>query len=428
MPDSAETRDFHGQVMNTQTNMSVSKVLLGASPTALRVKNKARTLEIVSNHVLVDVDFCAKNNFNTGIQRVTRNTIQNFPEGSRYLLTCWNSDHTSLRLLTELEKKRVLEWSTDGVYKSSRREFVPNSMIIPWESTYFAPEVPSGSASIGLQALSEYSGNKCVAIGYDTIPLTSPSMVTSVDTEKFMNYLSAIKFFDKLICISESAAMEFAGFFQMLESQDIPSASIISIPLPIEKVKESKKRINPSNNSKPLILSVGTIEPRKNQFQLLQACRDLNKMNVPLRLRFVGNVSPALSSEFLQALKISKKEGLDVEIFAGISDNQLSDLYKQAQLTVFISLHEGYGLPVAESLAQNVPVITSNTGALAEFSSFGGVLTVDPKNLTELSSEISKLMQAPQELELLRSQIKIPADRTWPDYSRQIWEQITSDE
>ena len=64
----------------------------------------------------------------------------------------------------------------------------------------------------------------------------------------------------------------------------------------------------------------------------------------------------------------------------GVGDNELWRLIRDASFTAFISLHEGFGLPVAESLACGTPVLTTAYGSQGEIAAGGGCLTVDPRD------------------------------------------------
>jgi glycosyltransferase involved in cell wall biosynthesis len=90
-------------------------------------------------------------------------------------------------------------------------------------------------------------------------------------------------------------------------------------------------------------------------------------------------------------------------------------------VTLFPSLHEGYGLPVAESLAAGTPVITSNFGSTAEIGADGGCVLVDPRDDDELTAAMRRVLTDEKYMATLRKQIAKRSHRTWSEYAEALW-------
>lgn len=135
------------------------------------------------------------------------------------------------------------------------------------------------------------------------------------------------------------------------------------------------------------ILSVGTIEHRKNQLSLLQA---LHKANSRMGVVFVGN--PTIYSTELLKYISEKKMDKQVKFLANIPERDLSGLYQKASMSVYISVYEGFGLPVIESMACGCPVITSNVSCLPETAG-GAALLCNPANTDEIARAIEELLK-----------------------------------
>ncbi len=134
------------------------------------------------------------------------------------------------------------------------------------------------------------------------------------------------------------------------------------------------------------ILSVGTIEQRKNQLSILKAIYSAQIENT---IVFVGK--PTLySAELLKIITENKMES-QVKFLNNISRKNLAGLYQLASLSVYISVFEGFGLPVIESMASGCPVITSNVSCLPETASDAAILC-NPENSDEIGAEIKKLL------------------------------------
>ena len=126
---------------------------------------------------------------------------------------------------------------------------------------------------------------------------------------------------------------------------------------------------------------MGTIEPRKNLTSLLEAYHTLRNEGSPLGLVIVGKKGWLYSGFFNRMHEL----GLEHEVvFPGfVPDEDLPALYSAADLFVFPSLYEGFGLPVLEALACGTPVVASNASSLPEVAGEAALL-VDPSSVEAL--------------------------------------------
>ena len=109
-----------------------------------------------------------------------------------------------------------------------------------------------------------------------------------------------------------------------------------------------------------------------------------------------------------------------------LPDELLWAAYRLAYCTVFASLHEGYGLPVAESLASGTPVITSNFGSMRDLASRGGALLVDPRQDHQLSDALRQLLLDRPLRDRLAAQAATIPLRTWDDYAADTWNYLVN--
>ena len=113
------------------------------------------------------------------------------------------------------------------------------------------------------------------------------------------------------------------------------------------------------------VLSVGTIEPRKNHATLLEAFDSIWTDDPDAHLVLVGR--PGWHSEDLIARIVEHpRAGGRLRWYRGVDDAQLDALYRSARVVAVASLAEGYGLPVVEALLHATPVVASDCGALVE--------------------------------------------------------------
>jgi hypothetical protein len=100
-----------------------------------------------------------------------------------------------------------------------------------------------------------------------------------------------------------------------------------------------------------------------------------------------------------------------------LPDADAHALFSRTRFSVFASDDEGFGLPIAESLAHGVPCLTGNFGAMAENAHGGGCLTVDVKDQRALSAGLLRLMREDALVARLRGEIAVRRFRTWREYA-----------
>lgn len=139
------------------------------------------------------------------------------------------------------------------------------------------------------------------------------------------------------------------------------------------------------------VLSLGTLEPRKNIVQVVRSFAELQAQeNLPdLYLVLAGAKGWQYQPIFQE---LSKFKGLQERIiFTGyVADEDLATLYSNARVFVYPSHYEGFGLPPLEAMQCGTPVITSNTSSLPEVVGDAGIM-LPPDDLNGLSDNILKV-------------------------------------
>ena len=402
-------------------------------------------MDVVVDRVVVDVDFCARNEHHTGIQRVVRETVPRWTRDHDPLLVAWTDAHGAMRPLDAPETDRVLNWygrqqpagedesdtavaAHDAVSSEvagpQDREEEPARLVVPWRCHVLLPENPEPQRCPSLAALAQHSGNVVTAIGYDCIPAVSPELVHPGLPDRFMSYLSVVKHAAVVAGISASAAAEFAGFSRMMPAQGLPGPRVVEVVLPVQ-VPDAPAPAPGAAGALPLVLSVGSFEPRKNQLALLVAAERLWREGLRFRLRFVGG--GGWRTEFEALVNRLRIQGREVEVAVQVSDVALRQSFRDARFTVFTSLHEGYGLPVAESLAYGVPALTTSYGSTAEIAVDGGAVLVDPRDDEALVRALRRMLTDDVLLADLRAQAAARPVRTWDHYADELWQALTPD-
>jgi glycosyltransferase involved in cell wall biosynthesis len=147
------------------------------------------------------------------------------------------------------------------------------------------------------------------------------------------------------------------------------------------------------------ILYVGSLEPRKNIGNLIEAFERMRTRNPDLKTKLVliGGESPLFADVRLQI----KTYHQDVVFKGFVSDEELRQYYRQAQAVAYPSLYEGFGLPPLEAMASGAPVVTSNTSSLPEVVG-NAALMVSPYDCDQLAETLALIVRDP----LLRREMR----------------------
>lgn len=378
----------------------------------------AAEMDVIEGAVVVDVDFSARHKLHTGIQRVVRETVPRWRRDHELTLVAWTPQGGAMRHLLEDETDRVLRWHelSDPGEDDSGTDRRVHRLVVPWRSTVLLPENPPPEHCSALAAVAHFSGNDVCFIGHDCIPVISPELIHTGLPDRFARYLEPVKYARRVVGVSASAAREFRGFAQMVRAQGLPGPEIAVCPLPVEVPP-----VGPvSRRERPLVVSVGSFEPRKNQLAVLHASEQLWREGLDFELQFVGGGGWVTEADsFFNRLRAS---GRPLTRATAISDDDLWQLLTAARFSVFTSLHEGFGLPVAESLACGTPVITSDFGSMAETAASGGALVVDPNDDRAIAAQMRRLLTDDHLLQRLRRAATERPRRTWDDYAVESWQ------
>ena len=248
----------------------------------------------------------------------------------------------------------------------------------------------------------------------DVIPISHPQFIRSKFARaKALIWKSLSRNANHIITISEFSKQEIARHMQY------PLEQISAIPLGIdkqyfepigsEKIAATLKKFAIKGK---FFLSIGTVQPRKNLARILQAHTNLpHNLAKEFPLVLVGRFAWD-DGDIIQAIKrgVAADECIWINY---VSDEEKRCLLQAAFALAFISLYEGFGLPMLEAFASGAPVICSNTTAMPELAG-DAALQVDPLALDEITVAMQSLINDPHLHERLRlAGIKKAQAFTW---------------
>jgi FkbM family methyltransferase len=373
---------------------------------------------------------------NTGVQRVTRGLAHSLAQrGECVRYVKWDSGSNQCLLVNANERAHLARWNgppiVDGdldIYPlvDSPQTPVPhhrwgeNHWLIVPEVTHITYQ--QRPVTLDVLQWSRRAGLKSGFVFYDAIPLRRKDLHDM--RPKHALYMQQLLLADAVWPISDWSAQDLIAYWISHERADrITQPQIRTFSLPGESMHCA--RVTNASAHEQFILSVGSIEPRKNQVCLLRAFAAFREKHPDSRWRLtlVGNIHPQVANEVALAMRADKA----VQHLGHVSDQDLDKLYRTCAFTVFPSTEEGFGLPILESLWYGKPCVCANFGAMAEVAQDGGCLTLDTRDAVALERAITRLISD----DLLRGELATDAlarsIKTWEKYAAGVCQYIEQD-
>jgi glycosyltransferase involved in cell wall biosynthesis len=197
----------------------------------------------------------------------------------------------------------------------------------------------------------------------------------------------ACKSADRIIAVSSQTKDDIMEYFG-IPSERIEVIYQVCDPAFYMQIEEDQKKIFRKKYGLPsqYLLYVGTIEPRKNLLQIVKALH-IASLRIPLVI--IGR-----STGYAELVRqyISDHQMDHIYFLGNLPNDDLPAIYQMAEVFIYPSRFEGFGIPILEALVSGTPVITSKGGC---FSEAGGShsLYVDPDQPEEIAESISKILE-----------------------------------
>jgi glycosyltransferase involved in cell wall biosynthesis len=227
---------------------------------------------------------------------------------------------------------------------------------------------------------------------YDMIPALTPEVCTPRTQWQFRQRMRSITRDTWVLAISENTKRDFCER-QMFDPARVfvtPIAAARDLFRPVVDMDvRSAVRRKYGIPNEPYALSLCTLEPRKNLpfvmecFARLVETEGLADLNLVLAGSSGWHTSDLAGAFFAKHPNLRKR----VIVTGRVADEDLSALYSAAEMFVYMSLYEGFGLPPLEAMQCGTPVIVSNTSSLPEVVGEAGVL-LDPRDADGLCQAI----------------------------------------
>lgn len=336
------------------------------------------------------IGFDAKRAFNN------RTGLGNY---SRFVLNAlhnYASEHTYLAYTPKIKTGLFDEFASDAIRRPSSK----NPLYGAWWRSYGIKKALSQDSIQIFHGLSnelpnglQKAGIKSVVTIHDLIFLRYPELYPAIDRffyrRKFKNACAEA---DVVVAVSEQTKRDIVAFYGtspekiQVVYQDCHEAFHAPQTSQVLKTWEVSPLLRKYNIDTPYVLSVGTIEARKNQLHLVKAFHAAQLEDAELVL-VGGKTSYQREIEiYIAQHQLAAK----VKILNSVPFADLPSLYRSARVFAYPSFFEGFGIPIVEALHSGVPVVAATGSCLEEAGGKGGVY-VDPDDVHAFAQTLTGL-------------------------------------
>jgi glycosyltransferase involved in cell wall biosynthesis len=197
---------------------------------------------------------------------------------------------------------------------------------------------------------------------------------------------------DLIITFSQNSKQDIIKYFSLAEDRVIitSEASRYSInQLNQEKIKFLKNSFN-YDFSKPYLLFVSTLEPRKNIVNLIKSFNFLKQQDkIPHQLVLIGQKGWNYEKIFQEINQSKFKQ--EIHYLGYLNDELVALFYTLADVFIYPSFYEGFGLPVLEAMTLGTPVVTSHTSSLPEVAG-NAAIYINPEDAQSIAEGVSTVI------------------------------------
>lgn len=234
----------------------------------------------------------------------------------------------------------------------------------------FLPDASWDGESFHLLAGLRDDGVRLAFLIHDIIPLTHPQFFQQQHVVRFRTWLQRVVQLSDLLVFNSRCTMEsVTSYLREVGVSRLPPGAVLRLgydlgPEPEGEIGHRRLRrvlLSPE----PAYLCVGTLEPRKNHAQAIDAFELLWRQGSGSILVLIGR-SGWLCEELLQRIRRHPERGRRLHWFSDVMDRDLDLAYLQARALIFPSRVEGFGLPLVEAMGRGLPVLASDICAFRE--------------------------------------------------------------
>lgn len=320
--------------------------------------------------LLVDISELVARDAKSGIQRVVRSILKewvlNPPVGYRVEPVYATTAH-SYRYARQFMAKFAPELQMEFL-KDSPIDFGPGDV-------FFGLDLQPVVIPAQQEFLAEMHrhGVKLSYLVHDLLPLMMPEYFPEGSGDGFRRWLDVVAQGDAAVCVSQTVAEELRTWLQKNHPEIKPmfevlwshNGSDIASSVPTTGLPDNSKDVIAAIGARPSFLMVGTLEPRKGYTETLDAFDVLWANGEDVSLVIVGKRGWKVDS-LSERIETHPEKNSRLFWLEGISDEYLEQLYQHSACLIAASYGEGFGLPLIEAAAHQIPILARDIPVFKE--------------------------------------------------------------
>lgn len=375
--------------------------------------------------IIIDISEFLASPIRTGIQRVVRELVANWPSSTPAIFARYDAGYDALVEVPRSVVDLTLDISASGVLTDAdvsswiqdALAAAPNAPITIGSRRILVPELFYDKRRIDFyHARLRDGGPAPHFIVYDFIPWLKPQTIGVRDSGYLMPYLLLLMRADRLAFISEAVRQEYIHRI----TRGALGEGVVgpAIPLGADGLKLPRQEYG---SDRKTLVCLGAFDGRKHQEIVLEAFLTLPKTRRG-RLVFMGRVPDRPPARLRPLLDY---RGPDVDLIDHPSDARIGEAMSQALATLFVSTTEGFGLPALESLDAGVPVVLYRDLPAVSDIPEAGQIRLDVVDVSSVKRALETLLE-PVEARRLWDAAASQRPQSWARYAARIAEWVSS--
>jgi len=310
--------------------------------------------------------------------------------------------------------KHYLTNSDTAHFLSSENSFTIENLLI-MKTRLTVPEIPFPQNVYRYESIIENSITPVQIILYDFIPFFHAWTVHPKNRGDLNVYIRLVLLADKIFSISElvheqAKLISCAFRLERTEWQNrVQDYSWLALPSGLKAAVPNEFEKDPK-----LVVMAGSLEPRKNHLQFLNALEIMAERNIEIRAEILGSAGWE-NDYILDRIHHLQAQGVNIVRIGNLTDTEMRERIAQSQALLQISEAEGFGLPVIEALGLGTRVIVSDVSPLREWES-ERVSVVKLGDSEELARALTNILK---NSEVMTGPIYV--DVTWKDWANLLY-------
>lgn len=353
----------------------------------------------------------------TGIGRYAYNLVKSLESIDQ------QNDYTIYCQLKLFDKRRTIPKFTSTNFNVKADYFRRGLRLLKNIDVYHAP-CPEVIQPLGSKVIVTIHD-----LVYQAFPEGHTEKTLRLTHEQFMSFIPHA---DHFICCSTNTKNDLKRFFDVNDSKITVIHPGIDrnefFQLNEQQEMTARESIKELGITTPFLLSVGTLEPRKNLVNIFRAFSILKKKSKYTGKLVVAGMKGWKNDSIAQAIK-SLNIQEDVVFLGFITNEMLRNLYHLTDVFIFPSFYEGFGYPIVEAFCCGAAVVTSNVSSCPEVAGDAAVLT-DPNQSEKIAQAVSHLLEdSHAKNDFIRKALLRSADFDFKDVAKktlQVYEKVIS--